>query len=120
MIEPAAEDDPGTDEPSEKAASVTQSTDYSDRYLGALETAVRTLIPLSILFDQAGTDLHGFPLTDESPFPLPPRFVSAAVYLTGYLLDGDIRLHNLYSAECEGIKRDIPTEISPTVQVYGA
>lgn len=103
-----------------KAPSESAGADYEARFLSGLETAVRTLIPLGILYDQAGTDLRAFPLTEQTRFPLPPRFVSAAVYLTGYLLSGDTRLYNLYSNECEGIKREIPTEVSPTVQAYGA
>lgn len=96
----------------EGAAVSPEDGEPPERYLGALETASRTLLPLGILYDPAGTDLRAFPLTEESRFPLPPRFVSAAVYLTGYLLCGDIRLYNLYTAECESIRRDVPAEIS--------
>ena len=98
-------------------ATVEDSLQFA-RYLGSLEAAVRTLIPLAIRYDPTATELPDLPLTEESEFPLPGRFVSAAVYLTGFLMGGETRLYELYTAECDSIRGEIPGEIGPTVQAY--
>lgn len=96
------------------AVSGADAKSPTEREMGAMETAVRTLIPLAGLYDQAGTDLSGLCLTEDSEFPLPPLFIPAFVYLTGYLLGGDTRLGKLYTDECENLRRSIPAEISDT------
>ncbi len=106
--------DPVPDSSAEAVAQTApaQTDPPTPRELGAMETAIRTLIPLARLYDQAGPDLFGLSLTAESEYPLPPLFIPATVYLTGYLLGGDTRLNRLYADECETIRKSVPTEIS--------
>lgn len=111
--------DPEEPDIGERPVWKPDGAEYADRYLGALETAVRMLAPLGLRYDPERTDPDFAALTEGNDFPLPPRFIPAAVYLTGYLLGGNTRLYELYTRECEEIKKEIPTEISPTVQAYG-
>lgn len=103
-----------TPEPSESDSAPQASAQDAptDRELAAMETAIRTLIPLARLYDQAGTDLFDLNLTWESELPLPPVFIPAAVYLTGYLLGGNSRLINLYADEYKAIQAQIPADLT--------
>lgn len=89
-----------------------------ERFLGGLETAVCSLFALALRYNPFGQEVLELPLKESSVFPLPDRFYSATVYLVGYLLGGDQRIHDLYENEVLTIESEISSVIEPIGNKY--
>lgn len=88
------------------------------RFPGSLGVAVSSLYSLARMHSPDKCRALMLPLSEGSIFPLPDRFYSVTVYLVGYLLGGESRLHDLYMSEQSAIVCELPSVVESVIDRY--